>query len=775
MAMNTIHAPQAPTDRIARLQALLRDALGARRLVVVSNREPYVHHRTAGGVQVELPPGGLVSALDPLVQATGGVWVAWGSGDADFDVVDERDRVAVPPAAPAYTLRRVRLSHDDVERFYHGYANQALWPLFHLAVDKARFVRRHWDSYREVNHRFAAATLETLPDDALVWLQDYHLATCPRDLRQARPDLFLMHFWHIPWPSWDLFRICPQSADLIDGLLANDLLAFHVPRHVENFLDCARHELGAEIDHEEGVVEYRGYLTHVRAFPISIDLDAWERLATSKACKRWTARLRRRYQLTDHFVGVGVDRLDYTKGIPERLRAIDHVLRHAPELRGRFVYFQKSAPSRTRIKAYRTLQRQVEAEIDRINATYSSETWRPIVHLPRPVSPAGMAALYRMADVCLVTSLQDGMNLVAKEFLASQVDGRGVLVLSELAGAAEETAWAIPMNPFDPESSADALRQALAMPPRERAERMEQMRGRLRQHDIYHWMEQHVRAAAHLLAGRAATRTALGAQAEIRRAVEARERLAVLVDFDGTLAPLADHPDDAQVPARTRALLARLARPPRSTVAVVSGRAMHDLRRRVGLPQLIYVGNHGFELAGPGWVSERRDATEVRDLIGTCSGRLRERLHDVRGALVENKGLTASVHYRMVKRELLDTVRQAVLDEIAQLPPGKVEIHRGKMVLEIRPAIDWDKGRATLWLLDQVVGADWRDRCAVVYAGDDRTDEDAFLALGDAATTIKVGPSPYPTAARYAAATIDDLTRVLDLLVTWTNMPQPAR
>jgi trehalose 6-phosphate synthase len=764
-----IEAPTLPTDRIARVQSLMRETLGERRLVVVSNREPYVHHRTDDGVKVELPPGGLVSALDPVLQATGGTWVAWGSGEADFDVVDDRDCVRVPPAGPSYTLRRVRLSRDDVDRFYHGYANQALWPLFHLAVDKARFVRRHWEAYRDVNRRFAAATLQVVGDDDLIWIQDYHLAMCPYDLRQARRDLFIMHFWHIPWPSWDVFRISPQSADLLEGLLANDLLAFHVPRHVENFLDCARHELGAEVDHQEGVVEYRGHLTHVRAFPISIDVDAWERVASSKSCERWMTRLRQRFGLQDRSVVIGVDRLDYTKGIPERLRTVDHVLRRSPELRGRFVYVQKSAPSRTRIKAYRALQRQVEGEITRINAAYGSDGWRPIVYLPRPIPPAGMAALYRMADVCLVTSLQDGMNLVAKEFIASQVDGRGVLVLSELAGAAEETTWALPMNPFDPESSADALRQALAMPAQERAERMDQMRARLQQHDIYYWVEQHIRAAAHLIAGRATTRTALGAQTEIRRLIETHKHLALLVDFDGTLAPLADYPDDAQVPPKTRALLARLSRRPRTMVAIVSGRAMDDLRRRVGLPQLVYVGNHGFELAGPGWVSERRDATEVRALIGACSARLRDRLRGIRGALVENKGLTATVHYRMVRRELIETVRQGVLDEVAHLPPGKVEIHRGKMVLEIRPAIDWDKGRATLWLLDQVVGGVWREECAVIYVGDDRTDEDAFMALGDAAVTIKVGPSPYPTAARYAAGTIDDLSRVLELLWIWTE------
>ncbi|OFX27363.1 MAG: trehalose-phosphatase [Armatimonadetes bacterium RBG_16_67_12] len=760
---------EAQSDRITQVQDAMRDLLGGRQLIVVSNREPYAHRRGKQGLDVESPPGGLVAALDPVLQAVGGVWVAWGSGDADFDVTDARDCVEVPPGAPAYTLRRVRLSGHDVERFYHGYANQALWPLFHLAVDKARFVRRHWAAYRDVNRRFAGAAREMISGDAAVWIHDYHLALCPGFLRAALPDVFLMHFWHIPWPSWDVFRICPQSAELIEGLLANDLLAFHLPRHVESFLDCAQHELGADVDREEDIVEYNGRATQVRAFPISIDVGAWERVASSDACQRWMARLRHRFGLHDRFVGVGVDRLDYTKGIPERLRALERLMQRHPDMRGRFVFIEKSAPSRTRIKAYRDLQDQVEAAITRINTAYGTDDWRPIVHISRPLPPAGMAALYRMADLCLVTSLQDGMNLVAKEFIASQTDGRGVLGLSHLAGAADEMPWSVAINPYDPDSTVEAIVQALGMPPAERRERMDQMRGHLRQHDIFHWMEQHVLAAAHLLARREATRSILNDLETVRRHVESRDCLAVLVDFDGTLAPIADRPGDAVLPPLTRALLARLARRSRCHVAVISGRALHDLEERVGLRDVVYVGNHGFEISGPGWAAERKDAAEIRDLIAACSGRLRDRLRSVRGAAVEDKGLTASVHYRLVRRDQIEAVRQAVLQEVAQLPPGKVEIRRGKMVLELRPALDWDKGRAAFWLLEQVVGRDWRERCAVLYAGDDRTDEDAFLAIGDAGITVKVGSVTAPTAARYSVWDVAELTTLLQQVLAWRS------
>ncbi len=760
-----------------RVQSAMRELLGPRRLVVISNREPYEHNRRGRAVVMTNPPGGLVAALDPVMQASGGVWVAWGSGDADFEVTDEHDCVRVPPESPAYTLRRVRLSRREVERFYHGYSNQALWPLFHLAVDKARFLRRNWAAYQEVNCRFAQAALDAVARDRgerVVWIHDYHLALCPRNLREAAPELFLMHFWHIPWPAWDVFRICPQSAELVDGLLANDLLAFHLPRHVDNFLDCARNELGAEADPEEGVVEYRGRLTKVMASPISIDVDEWEQNAASRECERWMERFRRRLGLNGRAVGVGVDRLDYTKGIPERLRSIDLLFQRYPAFREKFVFVQKSAPSRTRIKAYRDLQDRVEAEISRINAAYGSEGWQPIVHLPSPIPQPAMAALYRMADLCVVSSLQDGMNLVAKEFVASQVDCRGVLVLSHLAGASDGSPWPLAMNPFDQESGAEVMVRALRMSAAERRERMEQMRGQLRGRDIYNWMEQQFRAAAHLLARRVATRSVFDDLEGIRDLVASRDCLAVLLDFDGTLAPIVARPSEARLPPLPRSVLARLARRQGCHVAVISGRSLPDLRERVGLRDLVYVGNHGLEIAGPGWASERRDAAEVREMIAACTRRVEARLRGVRGVIVEDKGLTSSVHYRLVGRADVERVRRDVLTEVAHLPPGSVEIRRGKMVFEIRPAIDWDKGRASLWLLDQLIDREWRSRCAVIYAGDDRTDEDAFLALAGTGVTIKVGRGTYPTAAGYAVQGVEELARMLQAILGWVS-ERPAK
>jgi alpha,alpha-trehalose-phosphate synthase [UDP-forming]/trehalose-phosphatase len=775
MAMAQTTRDASTTDAAgARLREEVRQALRGRPLVVVSNREPYVHRRTVRGLALERPAGGLVAALDPVLRQVGGAWVAWGSGDGDFEVTDAQGRVAVPPEAPGYTLHRVRLSRTEVERFYHGYANQALWPLSHMATDKARFARRFWRAYRAVNERFADATLRAADADAVVWVHDYHLALLPRLLRERRPDAFLMHFWHIPWPSWDVLRICPQRGDLLDGLLGSDLVGFHLPRHVENFLDCAGRELGAAVDPAAGTVTYRGRQTLVAALPISIDAAAWQALATSRACRRWMAHLRRRFRLTGRQVVVGVDRLDYTKGLPERLRALELFFRRHPTFQGRVVFVQKAAPSRTRIRAYRELQERVEAEVERINRQYGTVDWQPIVYIPRPLPAAGMAALYRLADVCLVTSLLDGMNLVAKEFVMCQEDLRGVLLLSELAGAIEQAPWSVPINPYDPEGVADALAGALTMPPTDRARRMEQLRAQVTRHDVYHWMAQHVRAAVRLLDARTQTGWLFAHLDAVRAHVQARAHLVVVLDFDGTLAPIVDRPEEAAMVDGVRELLVALHAPPRSRVAVISGRALTDLRARVALDGLHYAGNHGLELSDPAWGAAPPAGDATGALLARCAARLRRRLADVPGVLVEDKGAGLSVHLRPVPREAIGPVVDAVLEVVGECPPGQLEVSRGTMVLEIRPAVDWDKGRAVRSLLANVAGADWPTRTAVIYVGDDRTDEDAFAALGPSGITVRVGTDAAPTAARYRLRDPHEVRRFLAALVHWLAAA-PAR
>ncbi|HEX2205793.1 MAG TPA: trehalose-6-phosphate synthase [Longimicrobium sp.] len=471
------------------LEPLYRRLFGQRRLVVVSNREPYEHRWSdeVGEMDVSRPAGGLTSALDPLLQALGGLWVAWGSGEADAAAVDPENRVRVPPENPSYTLRRVWLSHHDIHRYYLGFSNQFLWPLCHLRPALTRVRARYWERYRQVNRRFAEAVLEEVRDrEAAVWFQDYHLALAPLFVRARRPDLVLAHFWHIPFPPIDIFRISPQAGYLLRGMLANDLMGFHLPGFADNFLRCAHKLAGAEVDWEARTATLEGHTCHVGAFPISIDIGQFREAATAPGAEAQMARLRARYAPGGGAVGVGVDRLDYSKGLPEKFKALELLWERYPELRERFTFIQVAVPSRSDIEAYDELAQKVDRQVWEINERFGTPGWRPIHLLKQSLPAERLAILYRMADVCIVSSLQDGMNLVAKEFVASQVDRRGVLLLSEFAGAAEGMEDATLMNPYDPEGCALRVRDALTLPAEERAAQMERLQRSLT--SIYDWM-----------------------------------------------------------------------------------------------------------------------------------------------------------------------------------------------------------------------------------------------------------------------------------------------
>ncbi|MGH7482185.1 MAG: alpha,alpha-trehalose-phosphate synthase (UDP-forming) [Longimicrobiales bacterium] len=471
------------------LGPLIREAFPEERFIVVSNREPYEHRwgEDVGEVQVRRPTGGLTSALDPVLQALGGVWIAWGSGEADAEVVDEHDRIAVPPEEPSYTLRRLWLDQHDIHRYYLGFANQFLWPLCHLRPTLTRVRERYWERYRRVNRRFADAVFdEARGVPAAVWFQDYHLALAPGLVRERRPDLSLAHFWHIPWPPPEIFSVAPQAQELLSGLLANDLLGFQLPGHGTNFMRCAAELVGANIDWTERVVEKAGHRCHVQAFPISIDAIAFRRAASREGARRAMDRIRARYAPGDVALGIGIDRLDYSKGLPEKLKALDILWERFPEFRERFTFVQVAVPSRTAIEAYDELTQKVERMVWEINDRFGTERWRP-VHLIKQALPADrLAVLYRAADVCIVSSLADGMNLVAKEFAASQVDDRGALLLSRFAGAAEKLDGHIEINPFDPEDFAGKIREALTLSAEERRERMQRLRASIG--TIYEWM-----------------------------------------------------------------------------------------------------------------------------------------------------------------------------------------------------------------------------------------------------------------------------------------------
>ena len=472
-----------------RLAVHVRSRLEDGRLFVLSNREPYRHVRRGRSWEVNVPPSGLVTALEPVLCACDGTWIAHGNGDADTETVDQHDRLRVPPEDPRYTLRRVWLSKEEEQGYYYGFANEGLWPLCHIAHTRPIFRADDWKHYQAVNRKFADAVLQEMEGTVrpVVLVQDYHFALVPRMIKQKRPDARVAIFWHIPWPNPEAFSICPWQRELVDGLLGADLIGFHVQSHCNNFLQTADRIVESRIDWEHFSIQRHNHVTTVHPFPISVDFT--EVLSESPSQPAYAERsgLLKTLGIEATFLGVGVDRLDYTKGILERFLAIERFLEKYPKYQGKFAFVQIGAPSRTHIKRYHDLQAEIEAEAERINWRFQKDKWKPIVLLNRQHSHKEIQPYYRSADLCLVTSLHDGMNLVAKEFLAARHDERGVLVLSIFTGAARELHDALQVNPYDIDQTAEAIRAALEMEPEEKQSRMQRMRRTLRERNVYYW------------------------------------------------------------------------------------------------------------------------------------------------------------------------------------------------------------------------------------------------------------------------------------------------
>ncbi|MBI2390595.1 MAG: trehalose-6-phosphate synthase [Deltaproteobacteria bacterium] len=467
----------------------LVDRLRGRRLIVASNREPVVHRRTPAGIETLTPASGLTTAMLPLVAGTDGTWVAHGSGDADFLVTDAHDRVTVHPEGSvggSFRLRRVRLPADVERGYYYGYANEGLWPLCHVAYTAPVFRKADWEHYVRANRLFADAILAEVSDaPAVVLLNDFHLALVARMLRDARPDLLIAQFWHVPWPSRETMRVCPQLAELLDGLLGNDLFGLHIRHHCNNFLETVDRGIEALVDHERLSAQRHGHRTYVRPFPISIEVDAFTEDASARTFEATFPELAAR--VGDRTMLLGVDRLDYTKGIPHRLRMLERMLELAPELCERVVLVQVGAPTRSVIPRYRALAAEVDDLQASINARFGTREWQPIEYLPDHHDRRDVAVLMRRADGCLVTPLHDGMNLVAKEYVAARAGLPGVLVLSKFAGSARELPEACLINPYDIDGSAELLLASLRLEPARLQDAMERMLAHLRSADVHRW------------------------------------------------------------------------------------------------------------------------------------------------------------------------------------------------------------------------------------------------------------------------------------------------
>jgi trehalose 6-phosphate synthase len=470
------------------LRATLRSELHGNDVIVVSNREPYIHVRTDEGVRMQRPASGLVTALEPVMRACSGTWIAHGSGSADRETVDRNDRVAVPPEHPLYQIRRIWLSKEEEEGYYAGFANEGLWPLCHIAHVRPTFRSRDFEYYRTVNERFAEAVVaESKTKDPIVLVQDYHFALLPRMIRDRLPDATIITFWHIPWPNPEAFAICPWRAELLDGLLGSSILGFHTQFHCNNFVDTVDRQLEARVDRESFTVSFRGQLTTVHRYPISIEWPP-AALAIVKSVPEARKAVRERLGLPpEHRLGVGIDRLDYTKGIIERFNAVGRLLELQPEWVGRFSFVQIAAPSRASIGDYRDYAARVRALADEINARHPRAAHPPIILLTEHHETESVYEHHRAADLCFVSSLHDGMNLVAKEFVAARDDEQGVLILSQFTGASRELPEALIVNPYDADQCAAALHLALTMPPEQQRDRMRFMRGVVREFNVYRW------------------------------------------------------------------------------------------------------------------------------------------------------------------------------------------------------------------------------------------------------------------------------------------------
>ncbi|MCS7093206.1 MAG: trehalose-6-phosphate synthase [Patescibacteria group bacterium] len=465
----------------------VRKNLKNKKIVVAIQREPYIHIKTPSGIELQKTAGGAHILLDGILRKIGGLMVAIGSGSADSLTCDEKGRILVPPGEESYVLKRIFLKKKELDGWYYGFANQTLWPLCHAVFVKPIFNAIWWQDYISVNEKFSQAIMEELRDqEAFIWINDYHLALLPRILKNQNPNLIIGFFWHIPWPTYEIFRICPWKKQLLDGLLGSDFIGFHRGYHVDNFIEATRQELGVIVDTEPPLVEYQNHETKLANLPAGID---YQEIKThlEKYKKIDKGLIKHDFGFDYQYLAIGVDRIDYTKGIIERLRIIDRFLEKYSDFQGKFVYLSIGAPSRMHISAYKNLNREIFDLVEKINWKYSTADWQPIYFINKTLPREKILAYFQLANVCLVTALDDGMNLVAKEYVICTKDDHGMLLLSKFTGAAKDLKSCLLINPYDIEGTADALYVALTMKPEEKIKRNQQMKKFLKENNIYHW------------------------------------------------------------------------------------------------------------------------------------------------------------------------------------------------------------------------------------------------------------------------------------------------
>lgn len=714
------------------LKAFIEENFPDKNLIVVSNREPYIHKKTGLSIRVEKPAGGLTSALDDVLKITGGTWVAWGSGGGDRDVVDGKNLVQVPPENPSYMLKRVWFSPSEVENYYHGYSNQVLWPLCHITLDRVYFRKKFWEDYKKANKAFSDAVLEEADSNSIIWIHDYHLCLVPGILRNERPELTIAHFWHIPWPDWSVFRICPQAKEIIEGLLGNDLIGFQIPLFVKNFMDCASECLDADIDYSRATIDFKGHTTRLKAFPISIEFDKFNSMASSQRTIRMMENIKEKHGVTHGYIGIGVDRLEYTKALLKRLQAIDLFFDRYERFRRKFTFIQIAVPTRMR-EPYISYKKVVEDMVSKINRKYSIGNWKPIIYIDTKVEHKDLVSYYRAADVAIISSVYDGMNLVAKEYVASKPDEKGVLILSEFAGASEELEGSILVNPYDIEQFAECIKTALEMPEKEKVSRMAALRRVVSENNIHKWIIDILNEIAAIAAVKNRRCCYLfDNMDEVKKRVFNKD-IFMFFDYDGTLTPIVEAPYKAVISDEMRSLIIKLKE--HVPVAVISGRALKDIKGRAGIEDIIYAGNHGAEIWDGRKTIISQESEESRHLLEEVLEKLKKETSYIKGVLIEDKGITASLHFRNVNvRQVGDIFR--IIEKFSKEYGENYRFITGKKVFEIRPVNIWNKGDAVLWIVENM----GKHRFPV-YIGDDTTDEDAYRILKNRGLSISIGGS----------------------------------
>jgi trehalose 6-phosphate synthase/phosphatase len=718
-----------------------------RPILVVSNRLPITAQKGPRGLEVRPSAGGLVSAIEPVLQRRGGTWIGWPGADVRADKLHRRE---------GYRMRPVQLSENEVTRYYHGFSNRTLWPLFHCFAEHARFDWQDWRVYEAVNRRFAEEVVTTAGERDLIWIHDYHLMLAPRFVRNALHGARIAFFLHIPFPPYDLFRVLPWNREILRALLAADLVGFHVQTYVRNFLDCVQNSLSARVDRKSGLVEYADHTLQVGAFPIGIDYDQYESMAREAPPAP-----------TDDSgvqIVLGVDRLDYTKGIPERIHAFERLLELYPEHREKVVFLQLAVPSRSQVSEYRNLKRQIDELVGRVNGRFSTATWSPIRYLYQNMPTEKLTALYRDADVALITPVRDGMNLVAKEYVTCQVDKPGVLVLSKLAGAAETMHEAILVNPYDVDGTAAGLHRALVMDEAERRSRLAALRRRERRYNVTNWVNRFIEAMP-----------------EVKRGLEPPTssdfeewigpflgdyHLALFLGFDGVLVPFADQPTEATMDAGMRRALHACLRRKNTDVAIVTRRPLDQIRALIDHPALTYAANHGLEIMGPGLPHfEHADAARFEEKASALARDISNL--NVGGLWTERMGPTLTVHYGAVRSAEQPKIIERIRTMIAKAGFQPREIH---MAVEARLPIPWEDGHAILHIVHSRFGPAWSETLRFVYIGADATDESTFGLLSGMGITFRIGSADILTAASRRLPNIFSVRALLEWIAK-----RPAR